>query len=423
MDAGSITQAISLLALLILMSAFFSAAQTAFTDLSKTRLKNLAATGSKNATLALKLSEKYDSLQLTLITGKTVLTILSTILSMILFQHLYSKHGIVLAMAVVAISILIFAEVTPITLANDSPEKFAMFASPVLRVLVFFLTPFHLVFHVWKELLHHVFRADDSGKITEEELITIVEDAQSEGGIDEHESELIRSAIEFNDLEVESILTPRVDIVAASDTISPEELADIFRNNGFSRLPVYTDTIDNIIGIIHEKDFNRLMYEGGTELSSIIHEVVFITESMKISKLLRLFQETKVHMAIVVDEFGGTAGIITLEDVLEGLVGDIWDEHDEVVNDITQLDETTFLVSCGASFDLLSELFDIPEEEDTCATVGAWVLNKLSKIPEVGDKFEFNTLHVEVTKIDGRRAVEIKITVATSEQHSVSEEG
>ena len=246
--------------------------------------------------------------------------------------------------------------------------------------------------------------------------MTMVEEAQNEGGIDEHEGDLIKSAIEFNDLEVAAILTPRVDIVAISVDTPIPEIMEIFRTSGFSRLPVYRDTIDSVVGVIHEKDFNRLVYDGGTDFSPIVHEVLCITEGMKISKLLREFQEAKTHMAIVVDEYGGTAGLVTMEDVLEGLVGEIWDEHDEVIENIKELEDHVYLVNCSTPMNDLADIYPFSDEVlDDNATVNGWVLDNLGKIPEVGDKFDFENLSVEVLKIDGRRASEIKLVVHPEE--------
>ena len=257
-----------------------------------------------------------------------------------------------------------------------------------------------------------MFKSDPALSITEDEIMTMVEEAQNEGGIDEHEGDLIKSAIEFNDLEVEAILTPRVDIVAITLDMAMDEVAELFRSSGFSRLPVYRDTIDNIVGVVHEKDFNRLMYDGKKSFESAIHEVFCITEGMKISKLLREFQAAKTHMAIVVDEYGGTAGLVTMEDVLEGLVGEIWDEHDEVIENIKKVSDDTYLINGSASMNELEDIHTFSDEVlDENATVNGWVLDNLGKIPEVGDEFEFENLSVKVIRVDGRRAAEIRLVV------------
>jgi CBS domain containing-hemolysin-like protein len=244
----------------------------------------------------------------------------------------------------------------------------------------------------------------------------MVEEAESDGEIDEHESELIKSAIEFNDLEVSAILTPRVDIVAISSDTSLEEIQNIYRTSGFSRLPVYQESIDNIIGMMHEKDFNKMLHDGSDDISDIVNGVICITESMKISKLLREFQSAKTHMAIVVDEYGGTAGLVTMEDVLEGLVGEIWDEHDEVIENIKQIDDITYIVNCAASLSELCELYDFPDEVlEENATVNGFVMDNLGKVPEVGDSFSYDNLDFEVIKVDGRRAAEVNLIVNPKE--------
>ena len=410
MDADSITLIVCI-ALLVLLSGFFSGSETAFTGFSKTRMKTYAQDGKKSAKLVLSLSEKYNSLLTALLIGNNIVNITAASLATVLFVKHMGDPGVTVSTIVLTLVVLVFGEITPKTLANDAPEKVAMAVAPFVKFIMVVFTPFILVFGLWKKLLGKIFKVDPDSGITEEELITIVEEAQTEGGIDEHESELIRSAIEFNDLEAESILTPRVDIVAVEEHDSLDEVRQVFHENSFSRLPVYRETIDNIIGVIHERDFNQLVYDGEQDLSKAIHDVVCITKSMKISKLLRLFQEAKVHMAIVVDEYGGTVGLVTLEDVLEGLVGEIWDEHDEVVEDIKPIAENEYLVDCSTPLDHISDLYEFEDDEVDSATVGGWVVEQLGKIPEVGDTFEYHYLTAEVTKTEHRRAVEVKITV------------
>ncbi len=413
-----------LFAAALLLSGIFSGAKSCYFRHSKSKLKAMSADGKKSAKSVLELSDNEDMLKNILHFGNFLAN--TTAATFITLVFLQAKADFGMATAIVytllcALALLFFGEITPKTICSDNPEKSAMF-------LLLFVQFFYIIFYPpcflvagWKKIIRFVFRPAENDKLTEEELINIVEEAEDDGDMDEHESELIRSAIEFNDLEAGSILTPRVDIIAIEDTCDTEEISEIFRSSGFSRLPVYHEKIDDIIGLIHEKDFNRMIFEGKNDLKSIIHDVVFITESMKISKVLRKFQDNKVHMAVVVDEFGGTAGIVTLEDVLEGLVGDIWDEHDEVINDFTEITETEFSVSCNATFDDFCEKFSIFNPDTQCSTVGALVIESLAKIPEIGDSFDYENLHCEVTKTDGRRAVEIKVTVSPEEAEQDSE--
>lgn len=412
--AGSIR--IAALIVLLALSAFFSGTETAFTSFNKTRIKTLAQDGNKKAQAVLRVDEKYEKFLSTILVGNNIVNISASTISTLLFASFIrgnSSLAATVSTAVMTVLILIFGEITPKMLGRDFADGYALRMVGVVEFLMVVLTPLTAFFSLWKKLLSRLFKkADASASITEDELITMVEEAQSEGGIDEHEGNLIKSAIEFNDVEVAEILTPRVDIIAAEDDSTMDQIGEMFRSSGFSRIPVYHETIDNIIGVIHEKDFYRLQDEGRSDYTAILHEAMFITESMKISKLLRKFQEAKTHIAIVVDEYGGTAGIVTMEDVLEGLVGEIWDEHDEVIEHVRPLSENTYLVNCSASMNDLEEIYPFLEKDiGDNVTVNGWVMDNLGKIPEVGDRFDYENLNVEVTETDGRRASEIIVTV------------
>lgn len=412
---------IAVLVVLIMLSAFFSGTETAFTSFNKTRMKTLAQDGNKRAKAVLDIDDNYTKFISTMLVGNNIVNITATTISGLVFANfIKGDAGLAATVStiVMTVVVLIFGEITPKNLAKDFAEGYTMATVGIVKFIMVILTPITAVFSLWRMLLDVMFKHEETASITEDEIMTMVEEAQEEGGIDEHEGDLIKSAIEFNDLEVSAILTPRVDIVAIEADADVSEVKETFRSNGFSRLPVYDDTIDNIIGVIHEKDFNRMLHDGGTDIRSITNEVLCITEGMKISKLLREFQAKKAHMAVVVDEFGGTAGLVTMEDVLEGLVGDIWDEHDEVIENIVPVEmpedaeEKVYLVNCGMPMVDLTEIQPFDDEilEDN-ATVNGWVLDSLGKVPEVGDSFEYKNLSVEVTQIDGRRATEIKLTV------------
>ena len=415
MDPASTMQIVALV-VLIMLSAFFSGTETAFTSFNKTRMKTLAQDGNKRAKAVMKIDDKYEKFLSTMLVGNNIVNITATTISTIVFTKFLNGNASLAATVstvVMTVVVLIFGEITPKNLCRDKAESYTMTTAGLVNFVMVILTPITAVFSLWRKLLSLMIKSDPGASVTEDEIITMIDEAQSEGEIDEHEGDLIRSAIEFNDLEVAAILTPRVDIVAVSSDAEVAEILETFRTNGFSRLPVYSETIDNIIGVIHEKDFNRMLYDGGEkDVSSIIHEVLCITEGMKISKLLRAFQEAKAHMAVVVDEYGGTAGLVTMEDVLEGLVGDIWDEHDEVIENIKQIDDDVYLINCGMPLIDMSEIHTFDDEilEDN-ATVNGWVIDMLDKVPEVGDSFEFKNLSVEVTETDGRRAAQIKLTV------------
>lgn len=410
LDSASISMLVALV-ILVAMSAYFSATETAFTSLNRIRLKTKADNGSRRAAKTLALAEEYDRLLSTILIGNNIVNNVATTISAVLFIKLLGQEsGPAVSAIVLTIIILIFGEVTPKSLAKENPERWAMFAFPLLKLLMVVLTPVNFLFTQWKSLLSHVFRSGGDDGITEEELVGMVEQAQTEGGLDEHESDLIRNAIEFNDLEVSEILTPRVDLVAAEEDCSMEEIAALFAESGYSRIPIYHETIDNIVGVIHEKDFYAARYRGETLVASLKSPVFYTTGNTKVFELLRILQKNKAHMAVVVDEYGGTQGIATLEDILEELVGEIWDEHDEVIETFQKQPDGSYLIACSADLDDMYDLFQVKGACDA-ATVSGWVLEQVGRVPEAGDHFQAEGLDVTVTKVEHRRVLEIQVRV------------
>lgn len=390
------------LVVLILCSAYFSATETAFSSLSRIRLKNLVNDGNKKAALALRMSEDYDKLLSSILIGNNVVNIAASSLATVLFLKFFPVYGVTLSTVIMTVAVLIFGEISPKSLAKESPEAFAMFSAPILRVIMTVLVPFNWLFGLWKILLTKIFKTKDDRGITEQELLTMVEEAQHEGGIDEQEGDLIKSAIEFNDLEAGDILTPRVDLTAVDIDEDPQALYHVFMESTFSRIPVYKDTIDNIVGVIHQRDFFVMIRTKGQRLNDIIKPVIFVSDSIKISKLIKHLQKSQAHMAVVADEYGGTMGIVTMEDILEELVGEIWDEHDDVVQDMEKLGENEYMVLGGADVEELFEVFGMKCNVEQ-NTVTGWAMEQLEKMPEVGDSFTDQNLHVTVKELDGRR--------------------
>ena len=410
---------IIVLIILVMLSAFFSGTETAFTSFNKNRMKTLAQAGNKKAKSVLDIDENYEKFILTILVGNNIVNITATTISGIMFAELLKGNAELaptVSTIVMTVVVLLFGEITPKTLAKDLAENYAMSTCGIVKFVMAVLTPITFIFSLCQLLLGVIFKVETVDTVTEDEILTMVEEAESDGEIDEHESELIKSAIEFNDLEVDAILTPRVDIVAISSETSVDEIHEIYRQSGFSRLPVFEDTIDNIVGVMHEKDFNKMIHDGKSDINSIVHGVICITGGMKISKLLREFQAAKTHMAVVVDEYGGTAGIVTMEDVLEGLVGEIWDEHDEVIETLRQLDDTTYIIYGTSALNDIADICVFSDEElEANATVNGFVLDNIQKVPEVGDSFDYENFTFEVIKVDGRRAEEIKLTVHPAE--------
>ena len=415
LDSASMGMIVALV-FLVTMSAYFSATETAFTSLNRVRLKSRAEGGDRRAAQVLALSEDYDKLLSTILIGNNIVNNVATTIGAVLFiKFLGDVQGPTISAVVLTVVILIFGEVSPKSLAKESPESFAMFSAPLLRVLIMLLTPVSFLFAQWKRLLSKIFHHAQESGITEEELVTMVDQAENEGGLDQHESQLIRAAIEFHDLEVEEILTPRVDIVAVEDTATMDEVARAFAESGYSRLPVYHEDIDDIVGVIHEKDFHAARYHGQTDVSAITGTVLYTTGNTKISALLRVLQQEKAHMVIVVDEYGGTEGLVTLEDIVEELVGEIWDEHDEVIEEFRKQEDGSYLISCNADLTDLFDLFSIKGECDA-NTVSGWVMEQVGRVPEEGDQFQADGLDVTVTKVDHRRVLEIRVVVLPPEE-------
>ncbi len=409
-DSSSLTMII-ILVVLVILSAYFSATETAFTSLNRIRLKSKADAGNRRAALALKLVDQYDNLLSTILVGNNIVNLSASSLATVFFtEGLRLQNGAVISTAVITIVVLVFGEVSPKSLAKEYPESFAMFSAPIMRILMVILTPVNFLFSLLKKVLSKVFHKEGDSGITEEELVTMVDQAESECGLDQHESKLIRSAIEFNDMEVDEILTPRVDIVAVEDTDSMDDIAQAFAESGYSRLPVYHEDIDDIIGVIHEKDFHAARYRGITDMKSFTGPMLYTTGNTKISELLRILQREKAHMVIVVDEYGGTEGLVTLEDIVEELVGEIWDEHDEVIEEFKKQEDGSYLISCSADLTDLFDLFSIKGECDA-NTISGWVMEQIGRIPEEGDHFVSDGLDVTVTKVDHRRVLEIRVRV------------
>ena len=420
MDSSLIGMTVAIV-ILVMCSAYFSATETAFTSLNTIRMKTWAENGDKRAARALAVGEDYDKLLSSILIGNNIVNITATTISTLLFTKIFVTYGATISTVVITIVVLIFGEISPKSVAKEFPERFAMFSAPILRVIIVVLTPLNFLFSMWKKLLSKIFKPSGDDGITEEELMGIVDQAESEGGLDAHEGDLIRASIEFNDLDVSDILTPRVDLVAVDEESTMQEVGALFVENGYSRLPVYHETIDNIIGVVHQKDFYKARVRGEDRLAMIKSPVVYTTPNTKIFKLLRILQMNKVHMAVVVDEYGGTEGIVTLEDILEELVGEIWDEHDEVTEFLHKQPDGSYNIDCTTDLDDMYDLFEIKGECEA-STVSGWVLEQIDRIPKQGDHFIAEGLEVTVTAVDNRRVMEINVKPVPQEKAESDDE-
>ena len=401
----------------VILSGYFSATETAFSCVNKTRLKAMTEKGDKRAALTYKLAEDYDKLISTILIGNNVVNIALSAIATLMFVDLLGDMGATVSTAAVTVVVLIFGEITPKSIAKDYPEKFAMFSAPFINMLIVVLTPLNFIFGLWKKLVGMIFKGEADAGMSQEELLLLVDEVQQDGAIDESEGELLRNAIEFGDLEARDILTHRVDLEAVPTDATKEEVAALFTESRFSRLLVYEDSIDKIVGVIHQKDFYTGTGIVDAPLKEIMTEPLYIHQTEKVDDLLQLLRSNKSHMAIVIDEYGGTMGIVTMEDILEELVGEIWDEHDEIEEPFQQLDDSTFLVDGSVSLDDFCDRFDIKSDSHS-VSLGGWIMDQMECIPDEGDSFDYEHLTITVSKTDDHRVETVTVSVKSLEEQA-----
>ncbi|MCQ2434021.1 MAG: hemolysin family protein [Oscillospiraceae bacterium] len=380
---------------LLVFSALFSACETAFSSVNKIRLKHSAMQGDKKAEKALSLAESFDKALTAILIGNNLVNIVSASLGTILFTAWFGEGGVGISSLIMTVLVLIFGEILPKSYAKTHAEPLTRFFAAPLCGLIWILTP---VIFLFNQLAKLVTSKDEEPSVTEDELKVIVEQIEEEGVLEEQESDLVRSALEFDEITVTEVLVPRVNIVAVQKDTPIEEVKQIFLRERYSRLPVYDETLDDIIGFITEKDFFGLLEEGGTSLRKIIQKIIRLPEFARISDILGTMQRNKSHIALVIDQYGGTKGMVTLEDIIEELVGEIYDEADEIVPMITRVDANSYDVSGEYSIGDLCDALELSEDsiETECTSLGGWVMELFGHIPEVGESYtgEWFTLRV-----------------------------
>ena len=401
-----------IMAVCLLLSAYFSATETAFSSANTTRLRTLAEKGSRNAALSLKLLGQYDRLLSTILIGNNIVNIATASIGTVLFVRHYGDAGATISTVVVTVVVLIFGEISPKSIAKDCAENWAMTAAPFLRCLIWLLMPLNALFSLWKKLLARMFHLDGDNKMSPEELLMLVNEVQQEGSIDKDEGDLLKNAIGFSEQEAQDILIHRVDLAALPVDATKEEVADLFTQTKYSRLLIYREDIDHIIGTIHQKDFYVGCGVTDKPLEEILSPVMFVLENEPISLLLKKLQLAKTQMAVVVDEYGGTCGIVTMEDILEELVGEIWDEHDEEEVFLRKLGPDTYAVDAAMDFDDFAAYFHLKTDSEM-VSVSGWVMEQFGRVPEAGDSFTFDGLRVEVTRVENHRIEEIHVEQET----------
>ena len=415
MDDDGISQ-VAVLIIALLISAYFSVAETAFLNYSKSRMRNLAA-NNKKAALVLRLEDNYDNLMSTVLIFNSIANITAASLAIFIFSKMFINNGILFSTVIAIVLILFSGELIPKGLANIAPDKAAMVLAPSIKTFIFICTPINLFLSMLKKMIYKLIKAEELPSITEDELRTMIDEVENEGVINKNESDLIRSAIEFNETVAEDIYTPRIEIVGIEENENLDSIKEKFILSGYSRLPVFQGDIDNIMGVLHEKDFYQALSRKEKDIKRLISKTIFITPNKKISELLKELQLSKAHMAVVIDEYGGTEGIVTMEDIIEELVGEIWDEHDEVIEWFKKIGEDKYLISCNADIDDMFDLFGIEvDEELDITTVNGFITMLFEGIPEEGGRIAYKDLDITVTKAEAKRVIEIQVEKIKTEE-------
>lgn len=397
---------ILLIFLFLFFSSFFSATETAFSSLNRTKLHSLAEKGIKRAEKAAVLHEKYEKLLTTVLIGNNIVNIAMSSIATVMFVKLLGEVGATVSTVVITLLVLIFGEITPKCIAKKFPEKFAIAVTPVISFFVVFLTPLSFLFSLWNSLIALIVRDGENGrKLSQEELLLLVDEVENEGTLDNSESTLVKNAIEFSEIRAGDILTHRTNLVAIELNDSRDNIEKTFENAGYSRLPVYEESIDNIVGVLNIRDF---FFNDGKCIGEIIDKPIFILETEKIDDVLALLQREKASLAIVLDEYGGTVGIVTVEDIIEELVGEIWDEHDEITEEIRQNPDGTYSSDGGASLDDLAEKLDCTFDTES-VSVGGFVTEIMGHIPSVGESVVHMGYCFLVTEADGKKVLSVNI--------------
>ena len=405
---------IVLIVVSLLFSGFFSACETAFSSVNRIRLKNYASQGNKKAKRALNIANKFDNALTAILIGNNIVNIASASIGTMLFTDLFGESGVGIATAIMTVLVLIFGEIVPKSIAKENSEGVALAVSGILNVIIVLLTPFTWLFSHLKRLISKIVNSGESQpSVTEDELKYIIEEIEDEGVLEEQESELVRSALEFDEIFVGEILVPRVNVVAIEVNMPIEDIKQLFINEMYSRMPVYDKNIDNIIGIINEKDFFKMIVSGGNSIKNIITKALYISGLKPISTVLHEMQKSKVHMAIVMDQYGGTQGIVTMEDIIEELVGEIYDENDEVISMLTKVSENVYEISGELSVGDLLEKLELPDDliDSSSNTIGGWVMELFERIPSEGDFIKEGIFSVKVINMDEQKINKVLLKI------------
>ena len=402
-----------LLVLLVLMSAFFSSSETALINMSKIRLKHLVKEKVKNADKLEKLYEDSNKLIGAILIGNNIVNVATSSIATIITTSRFSNAGLGISVGLTTLVILIFGEITPKNLALKNSESISLFVAPIILFLVRIFTPILFILNNISNLLSALLgqRNDDKKPtITQDELKTIVDVSNQEGVLETDETEMIQNIFEFKDLTVDDIMIQRRDIVAISADMSYDEIIDVFKNRQLSRLPIYEDTIDDIIGVLYAKDlFFTEQSKEDFDIKAVMREPVFVNEFVKISDFFKKMQQVKTHIAIVLDEYGGVAGIVTMEDLVESIVGDIYDEYDQQDEEVRKLKENIYVINGNSKLTEIQELLQVELVSKDYESLGGYLMDKMGKIPTQGDIYEDENFKFVISSMDKNRINKVKV--------------
>lgn len=410
MEPGSSLMFIVLVGLLM-TSAFFSASETALTSLSKIRIKNMIEEKIKNAELIEKLVSNPNKLLSAILVGNNLVNIAATSLLTSLTLAYAPKNGVAIATAITTVAVLIFGEITPKTFAAQNSEKVSLAVVKIINAIIFILTPAIWVLNIITGFMLKLLGVKKTGittTITEAELKTMVNVSHEEGIIEIDERRMINNVFDFDNSKAKDVMTPRTDMIAVEDTATYDEIVALFKEERFSRLPVYHESIDDIIGILHLKDI-VFIDESTFSVEKYMREPYFTYESKIISELFSEMRTKRIPVAIILDEYGGTSGLVTLEDMIEEIVGDISDEYDEEDDDITVVKEDEYIVDGSTRLEDLNEMIGTNLESEDFDTIGGYVIGVIGRFPDEGEEVETDGIKIKVEKSDKNRIDELRI--------------
>lgn len=407
--------------ILVLLSAFFSATETAFSFVNKIRIQQSAEDGNKRAKNALYVVERFDKALTAILICNNVVNLGCSSIATVLCLNIFGDVGSAIATGVTTLLVLTFGEVIPKCLAKEHCDNFSLSTAGFLKVLMIILTPLVFVFLKLKSVALKIAGGkNDTPSVTENELKYIVESIEEEGVLEESESEMVRSALDFDETTAEEILTPRVDVVFLSIDDTPEKIKEVIIENRYSRIPVYENTTDTVIGILHTRDYLESLADGKIpNLRDLIQPPYFVFKTQQLSKILSHFKRTKVHMAIVTDEYGGTLGIVTMEDLLEEIVGEIWDEDEEIERTHYKIGNNEYLVNGDFELDEMLDLYDMDEDalESDAVTVGGFILEHAGNIPKKRESIEADGFRFTVMEVENQRIMRVVVKKLDEEEN------